>query len=370
MTRFAHISDTHIGAVQYGIPERELDFYDAFSEAIDIAIENEVEFIVHSGDLFDTGKPSNSALTCLKDNMIKLQGKKIPLIAIPGDHDRPRGSDSSPHSIFDFMGLKIIGSGELDTVTLGDVTVAGIGNMKGFRMQQLDGIYQQANIMAEKWKKCVFMSHQAVSPFFPEEQSETDKDKLPVNFNYLAFGHIHQYRKEMVGTSTFSYSGSTEVKSTNEISGLLRQGKGINIVSIDDRVEIDRKQITRARMQYEVRGSVDEIFSQLEKIKKDQVKKPLISMVITEKSGLSILKDKMVEYSDRYMFRNPIFNLPQEGIPVVEFNPEHNLEKIFQEYMKDQKRGLIAHHIYKLLTSGEFSEKEIIELASEEKDDN
>ncbi|MCL4356820.1 MAG: DNA repair exonuclease [Candidatus Thermoplasmatota archaeon] len=370
MTRFAHISDTHIGAVQYGIPERETDFYDAFSEAIDVAMENEVDFIIHTGDLFDTGKPSNSALSCLKNNMIKLQEKKIPMIAIPGDHDRPRGNDSSPHSIFDFMGMKIIGAVELDNISVGDVTIAGIGNMKGFRKEQLNDIYEKANRMAEEWKECIFMSHQAVAPFFPEDQCETSKDKLPVNFDYLAFGHIHQYRKETVGRSIFSYAGSTEVKSMNEISGLMKQGKGINIVTLGDSAEIDRKQIRSARMQYEVRGSIDEIFSQLDGIKKNEIKKPLISITVTEKVEAHTLKEKIDEYSDRFMFRNPIFNFSGEETPFVEFNPEHDMQAIFREYMKDEKKGMIAHHIYKLLTSGEFRENEIIELASGGSDDN
>jgi len=35
---FAHISDTHLGLVQYGSNERERDVYDAFNQAIDISI--------------------------------------------------------------------------------------------------------------------------------------------------------------------------------------------------------------------------------------------------------------------------------------------------------------------------------------------
>ena len=33
---FSHISDTHLGLVQYGSEEREQDVYDAFNQSIDI----------------------------------------------------------------------------------------------------------------------------------------------------------------------------------------------------------------------------------------------------------------------------------------------------------------------------------------------
>ena len=60
--RFAHLSDSHLGYRQFGILEREQDFYDVFARNIDKIIEMDVDFVIHSGDLFDNNRPSTEAL--------------------------------------------------------------------------------------------------------------------------------------------------------------------------------------------------------------------------------------------------------------------------------------------------------------------
>ena len=48
---FSHISDTHLGLVQYGSEERAQDVYDAFNQAIDISIKDKVDFVIFAGDI-------------------------------------------------------------------------------------------------------------------------------------------------------------------------------------------------------------------------------------------------------------------------------------------------------------------------------
>ena len=49
---FSHISDLHLGLVQYGYEERENDVYDSFHQAIDISIKDHVDFVIFAGDIF------------------------------------------------------------------------------------------------------------------------------------------------------------------------------------------------------------------------------------------------------------------------------------------------------------------------------
>jgi DNA repair exonuclease SbcCD nuclease subunit len=51
--QFAHISDTHLGARQFDCDQREQDIYDAFLEAVDHVVEERVDFVLHTGDLFE-----------------------------------------------------------------------------------------------------------------------------------------------------------------------------------------------------------------------------------------------------------------------------------------------------------------------------
>ena len=63
--RFAHLSDSHLGYRQFGILEREQDFYDVFARNIDKIIEMDVDFVIHSGDLFDNNRIVLQQKLCL-----------------------------------------------------------------------------------------------------------------------------------------------------------------------------------------------------------------------------------------------------------------------------------------------------------------
>ncbi len=54
---FSHISDMHLGLVQYGSEEREQDVYDVFNQAIDTSITDKVEFCYFCRRYFSCTKP-------------------------------------------------------------------------------------------------------------------------------------------------------------------------------------------------------------------------------------------------------------------------------------------------------------------------
>lgn len=72
--KFAHLADTHLGYRQFGLLEREKDFYEVFDKIIDKIIEEKVDFVIHSGDLFDSARPSPSALLAFQKGLLKLKG--------------------------------------------------------------------------------------------------------------------------------------------------------------------------------------------------------------------------------------------------------------------------------------------------------
>ena len=82
--KVAFISDTHFGEGRG--TERENDCWEAVEEALTTAQEMGCSLIVHAGDVFDGKLPRpedwSRALQILSKN-------KIPLVAIPGNHERP-----------------------------------------------------------------------------------------------------------------------------------------------------------------------------------------------------------------------------------------------------------------------------------------
>ena len=75
--------------------------------------------------------------------------------------------------------------------------------------------------------------HQGIDIFLPM-QYELEIGDIPKNFDYYAFGHIHNYIKQEFGKGYLVYPGSTEIWKTNELIDANKNGKGFVIVDMDD----------------------------------------------------------------------------------------------------------------------------------------
>ncbi|MHB8552667.1 MAG: metallophosphoesterase [Thermoplasmataceae archaeon] len=358
-----HISDTHLGSRQYSIREREDDFYDSFTEAVDIAIDSGVDFIVHSGDLFDEHRPENRALSVFRDNVIKLQSRNIPIYMIMGDHDRPKRDDIPASAIFDFLGVKVLGMEGYESIVHSkdkeEILIGGISNMKGIRRDRLKGEYERANLDASNHGMSVLLSHQAISPFFISEQSEATVEELPVNFNYMAFGHIHSRMEKRVGNSIFSYAGSTEIKSTNELESFMRIGKSVNIVSIDgDITKVERRKLNSVRPQLEVVGNFHECITSLDKfisINRSilESKKGILTAIINEDLSMQDVQDALSKYTDLFFIRTPIIK-SQVSQKYSAPSTTESLRELFTEYFDDDHgKGELAYDFFRIILDNE-----------------
>ena len=74
---FSHISDTHLGLQQYGLEEREQDIYDSFNQAINISINDHVDFVIFAGDIFHTPNPSGTAILQMANALKRLTENSI-----------------------------------------------------------------------------------------------------------------------------------------------------------------------------------------------------------------------------------------------------------------------------------------------------
>src|SRR3990167_5316649 len=85
MVKFAHMSDVHLGGWKQK-PLQDLNFQ-SFQKAIDISINERVDFILIAGDLFDTAYPSIETLKETFAEFKKLKESGIPCFLISGSHD-------------------------------------------------------------------------------------------------------------------------------------------------------------------------------------------------------------------------------------------------------------------------------------------
>ncbi len=85
MVRFAHISDVHLGGWKQQ-PLQDLNFQ-SFQKAINICIEKKLDFILISGDLFDSAYPGIEILKKTFAEFKKIKDANIPCFIIAGSHD-------------------------------------------------------------------------------------------------------------------------------------------------------------------------------------------------------------------------------------------------------------------------------------------
>ncbi len=77
-----------------------------FAKIVDYAIEEQVDFFLHCGDLFDMSNPRNQEVSFAAQQIARLDSKGIRTFLIVGNHDMSLNSeaaDSSPHSVFEWF---------------------------------------------------------------------------------------------------------------------------------------------------------------------------------------------------------------------------------------------------------------------------
>ncbi|MEJ2296477.1 MAG: DNA repair exonuclease, partial [Candidatus Lokiarchaeota archaeon] len=83
--KFAHLSDCHLGA--WRNENLNQVGYKAFEKAIDVIIEENVDFIIISGDLYDVSNPKVEVVDLSVRELKRLKDKGIPVYGIMGSHD-------------------------------------------------------------------------------------------------------------------------------------------------------------------------------------------------------------------------------------------------------------------------------------------
>lgn len=234
--KFVHTADTHLGyditktaqAHPQGRKKRADFIFRNFSRVVKHAIREEVDFFIHSGDLFNKYYIPGEILDALIRPMVSLAEAGIPVFLIPGNHERSQFPfdlfhGSGPIYVFDRPRSICL---EIDGYTLG---VAGFpfiregsGRLffKALEETEYEGMRTDLNIL---------ITHQAfdgavVGPvdfhFKAGRRDTVSREQVPRNFAYIAAGHIHRYQilpHPLEPGLKFVYPGSTQRMSFAEM---------------------------------------------------------------------------------------------------------------------------------------------------------
>jgi len=268
--KILHISDSHLGYSAYrkstpdGINQRETDTYYAFKQFVDFAVKSKPDLIIHAGDLFDSVRPNNRAISFTVNQILRISKKTIPFVVIAGNHEHPKLKETGHiFSIFDHIeNIYPVYNAKYEIFSFKiknkNVTVHAVPQCE--LKKQFDKELKKLKPDATA-EFNIFVSHGAVSGLQVFSMNEFNELIIPAktlsnDFDYIALGHYHKYTK--LAENAF-YSGSTERFSYNDapdkkgfIELEISNGKlKTNFININIRPMIDLQPIKCSNLKLE-----------------------------------------------------------------------------------------------------------------------
>jgi DNA repair exonuclease SbcCD nuclease subunit len=234
--KFVHTADTHLGyeitkrfqCHPQGRKRRADSIFKNFFTVVRYALENEVDLFIHSGDLFNKYYIPRETLDSLIQPIFDLAHAGIPVLIIPGNHERSQFPFDLFHGsprIFVFDRPKSL-SLTLDGHAVGIAGFPFIRNnskrtfLTALSETEYGGLRSDFNLL---------VTHQAfdnatVGPvnftFRPGRSDTVLRRTIPLDFGYIAAGHIHRYQilsHPLKPSVSFVYPGSTQRMSFAEM---------------------------------------------------------------------------------------------------------------------------------------------------------
>ncbi|WP_299292868.1 exonuclease SbcCD subunit D [Nitrosopumilus sp.] len=278
---FSHISDTHLGLVQYGSEERAQDVYDVFNQAIDTSIKDHVNFVIFAGDIFHVPNPNGTAIVQMANGLKRLKENNIDSFFILGEHDISRIRTTPIPYVYHNLGFsKYIGQGK--PFEYKGVLIGGFDKIRKTEIPQYEEKFSEIDNAAKNHNgHKILVLHQGITEFnkFAGEIQSTD---LPKNFSYYAMGHLHDKDIKQFNhlNGPIVYPGSIEL-TTSE--GIKESKKGFFEVDIStqeakpDWIELGtRPQFSFETDYNELSQSINEISAKISEFSK----KPIVEVKI------------------------------------------------------------------------------------------
>lgn len=169
-----------------------------------------MDLVLHSGDLFDSVRPTNRAISHVLAETRRLHEARIPFVVISGNHEAPRLRETGAVlRLLEFMpGVTAVYKGATEVVTLGDLTLHATPHAAS--TDALRGELRTVRPASTKWNVATLHAGVVgVGDFRTGEFNEqvVPQNELPQGMDYVALGHYH--RRTEIAENVW-YAGSTE----------------------------------------------------------------------------------------------------------------------------------------------------------------
>ena len=232
--KFAHLADCHVGA--WRDPKlRDLNSR-AFEQALNKCIEEQVDFILIAGDLFNTSLPSVDHLRKVVKKLKEISDKNIPVYGIAGSHDYSPSGKSMLEILEDAGLFTNVTKGEdingklrlrftIDAKTQTKLT--GMLGKRGSLEKEFYYDLDREYLENEPGPK-IFLFHSPLAELKPKELQNMEAHSislLPKNFDYYAGGHVHIVEHtSLPGYNNITYPGPLFPSNFGELEKLKQGG--------------------------------------------------------------------------------------------------------------------------------------------------
>ena len=262
------MSDLHLGNRQYGLFEREYDFYNQLQKCVDELNQHHCDIVIIAGDIFDKPNPSPEAIHHYLDKIANLKTDVI--ITIKGNHtmllrDNHYSVDKLVADDSTIIGYTLLDDERWSSFefALGTPYDSDFCKWKDEKIN-IDGITYRNDIDIDEFievqKKMasqlynddsinILVVHQAFSEFcgfVNDVLSIKDIDLTP--YDFIICGHIHARANiSLPDDKMFIQPGSIERLNIDEAHDEIDNGKGIYILDTNTKqwdfypIECDRK---------------------------------------------------------------------------------------------------------------------------------
>lgn len=266
--KILHCSDLHLGRRPVGgvgeySESRFNDYFDSFHHIADYAVQNLVNTVIISGDIFDRREITPEILERAEQIFLRLKESDITAIIAEGNHDRGGSTDSSWLNYLMHRGLVHMPSVNMDEsdnyifdpVVLNDILFYSMG---------YPGIYVEDMTRAlvdalDPEKENIVLVHTAISSsdHFPGTVTPAVMDLFKGRALYVAGGHFHSYHQYPDNEPFFFVPGSPEYWDIAE-----RDEKFFIVFDTvtGTRVNVETKRRTRLEVHYSFESKNDTAF--------------------------------------------------------------------------------------------------------------
>ncbi len=226
--KVAALGDAHLGRSYYsyttpdGFNQRERDFEESFTAAVELALARSPDLVVWLGDVFDHPRPTYRSYRIAQRALVRIRDHGVPLVVITGNHDTPRlpGTGSPYSALADlFPDVRFAHRMSYERFAFPGLVVHAVPQMLTVDAT-LDAL-AEARLSRDTDATNLLLTHPRVPQVEPHHadinEIEVDAGLLKSSADLALLGHYHFHTRVDTGiwyagsTDTFSYADDPDI---------------------------------------------------------------------------------------------------------------------------------------------------------------